>query len=78
MTEAWLAPFVCGGLFCPVPYMEDRGGRGCVVGGATSTQLNYSLIFKSVVAPDRSRTAAEAFEFLLQPRERHYTVCPVY
>lgn len=26
MTEAWLAPFVCGGLFCPVPYMEDRGG----------------------------------------------------
>ena len=26
VTEAWLAPFVCGGLFCPVPYMEDRGG----------------------------------------------------
>lgn len=78
VTEAWLAPFVCGGLFCPVPYVEDTGG-GCVVGEATSTQLYYSLIIcRFGLSPRRRRTEAETFEFLLWPRERHYTVCPVY
>lgn len=61
VTEAWLAPFVCGGLFCPVPYMEDRGGAS-VVGGATSTQWNNSLIICRLCHEDTA-TEAERLNF---------------
>lgn len=63
--------FCMWGLFCPVPYMEDRGG-GCVVGGATSTLRKSHFINLSVGVRSIKDAEAETFEFLLQPRERHY------
>lgn len=75
VTEAWLAPFVCGSLFCPVPYMEDRGGAVWWV-EPHPLKRNYNLIFCVFRLDPEAELEHKSLNF--SSSQENGIMCPVY